>query len=186
MPRGSHKPEIEEAALQLFVERGIKAATTKDIAALAGVSEGAIYRHFESKEELAQWLFQENAQRLVAHLDQSVKEADDPPTQLGAVQRAFFEFAFREPLAYAYIMEAHTSEVAQLPREFSRPKDVFVNVIQRGMARGYFRDLDPHLAAGLVIGMTIRTIFFLRQGLIRQSREEVLEELNRAALRVLT
>jgi AcrR family transcriptional regulator len=185
MPRESRKSGIEEAALRLFVEKGLNAATTKEIAALAGVSEGAIYRHFESKEELALALFQENMQRLLAHLTRSLDGADEPPAQLCAVQRAFLEFAVTEPLAYAYLMEAHTSEFAKLPRELARPKDVFVRVIQRGLAQGYFREMDPQLAAALVIGMTIRTAFFLKQGLIQQSREQVLEELGRAALRVL-
>lgn len=185
MPRESHKAGIEEAALRLFVEKGICAATTKEIAALAGVSEGAIYRHFESKEELALALFQENMQRLLAHLEGSLEGVADPPAQLRAVQRAFLEFAFAEPLSYAYLMEAHRSEFARLPAEQAKPKDVFVRILQRGMAEGCFRPMDPHLAAALVIGMTIRTVFFLKQGLIRQGREEVIQELGEAALRVL-
>jgi len=185
MPRESRRPGIEEAALRLFVEKGICAATTKEIAALAGVSEGAIYRHFESKEELALALFQENMQRLLAYLDRSLELAADPPTQLRAVQRAFLEFAFAEPLAYAYLVEAHQSEFPRLPPDQAKPKDVFVRILQRGMAEGCFRSMDPHLAAALVIGMTIRTIFFLKQGLIRQSREQVIEALGEAALRVL-
>ena len=51
------KPRIERAALQAFVDRGVDAATTKLIAAKAGVSEGAIYRHWKSKDELALGLF---------------------------------------------------------------------------------------------------------------------------------
>lgn len=185
MPRESRKSGIEEAALRLFVEKGICAATTKEIAALAGVSEGAIYRHFESKEELALVLFQETMGQLLGHLSQSLEKTVDPPTQLRAVQRAFLEFAFTEPLSYAYIMEAHESEFARLPKEQAKPKDVFVGIIREGMAQGHFRLMDPHLAAALVIGMTIRIVFFLKQGLISQSREQVIEELGRAAMRVL-
>ena len=53
----SAKPRIERAALEVFVRDGVDAATTKAIAAQAGVSEGAIYRHFRSKDELATSLF---------------------------------------------------------------------------------------------------------------------------------
>ena len=49
----SAKPRIERAALEVFVRDGVDAATTKAIAAQAGVSEGAIYRHWRSKDELA-------------------------------------------------------------------------------------------------------------------------------------
>ena len=46
------RPKIERAALKLFVNEGIDAATTREIASVAGVSEGALYRHYKGKDEL--------------------------------------------------------------------------------------------------------------------------------------
>ena len=43
---------ILQAALTVFSHKGFNGATTKDIAAEAGVSEALLYRHFPSKEEL--------------------------------------------------------------------------------------------------------------------------------------
>nr|WP_272926710.1 TetR/AcrR family transcriptional regulator [Streptomyces sp. SID5914] len=43
---------IIEAAKQIFLTRGLAGARTKDIATAAGVNEGLIYRHFDSKEEI--------------------------------------------------------------------------------------------------------------------------------------
>ncbi|HSK41787.1 MAG TPA: helix-turn-helix domain-containing protein, partial [Arenibaculum sp.] len=53
----SAKPRIERAALEVFVRAGVDAATTRAIAAQAGCSEGALYRHWKSKDELALSLF---------------------------------------------------------------------------------------------------------------------------------
>ncbi|MFQ5886708.1 MAG: TetR/AcrR family transcriptional regulator [Anaerolineae bacterium] len=44
--------QILEAAAQVFAQKGYHAATTKEIAAQAGVSEGTIYNYFQSKEDL--------------------------------------------------------------------------------------------------------------------------------------
>ncbi len=44
--------QILEAAARVFAQRGYHAATTKAIAAEAGVSEGTIYNYFQSKEDL--------------------------------------------------------------------------------------------------------------------------------------
>ncbi|MFQ5675842.1 MAG: helix-turn-helix domain-containing protein, partial [bacterium] len=46
------KTDVIDAALALFMRKGIKATTTRDIALRAGISEGTIYRHFHSKEDL--------------------------------------------------------------------------------------------------------------------------------------
>ncbi|MBI3946316.1 MAG: TetR/AcrR family transcriptional regulator [Armatimonadetes bacterium] len=45
---------ILEAALALFSERGFTAATTRELAARAGITEAVIYRHFRSKAEVLQ------------------------------------------------------------------------------------------------------------------------------------
>lgn len=46
------KNQIIETAREIFADKGFKGATTSEIAKNAGISEGTIYRHFESKNEL--------------------------------------------------------------------------------------------------------------------------------------
>ena len=60
------RPKIERAALKLFISEGVDAATTREIADVAGVSEGALYRHYKGKDELALALFMETHNRLAA------------------------------------------------------------------------------------------------------------------------
>ncbi len=44
--------EVLDAALRLFVRNGFAATKVEDIATDAGLSKGAIYRYFSSKEEI--------------------------------------------------------------------------------------------------------------------------------------
>ena len=44
--------EIVAAALEVFAERGFQAARLEEVARRAGVSKGALYLYFETKEEL--------------------------------------------------------------------------------------------------------------------------------------
>lgn len=46
------RENIMTAARELFEKKGFAAATTKEIASLAGVSEVTLFRHFHSKREL--------------------------------------------------------------------------------------------------------------------------------------
>jgi TetR/AcrR family acrAB operon transcriptional repressor len=48
------RKQIMEAAEQAFYERGVARTTLADIAALAGVTRGAIYWHFSNKSDLVQ------------------------------------------------------------------------------------------------------------------------------------
>jgi AcrR family transcriptional regulator len=52
------KKKILEAALKLFVERGLGETTIRDIAAESGYTNPALFKHFESKEALALHLFE--------------------------------------------------------------------------------------------------------------------------------
>src|SRR5437763_17205259 len=50
--KAARPAEIVEAAFAVFAEKGFAAARLDEIAARAGVSKGALYLYFETKEEL--------------------------------------------------------------------------------------------------------------------------------------
>ncbi|WP_030720943.1 ScbR family autoregulator-binding transcription factor [Streptomyces sp. NRRL F-2580] len=69
---------ILEAAAAVFDERGYDAATIADILARAGVTKGALYFHFSSKQELAQGVLEEQfAEGGVPHRESKLQELAD-------------------------------------------------------------------------------------------------------------
>ncbi|THA33058.1 ScbR family autoregulator-binding transcription factor [Streptomyces sp. A1547] len=58
------RQSILAAAAKIFEEHGYQAATISQILREAGVTKGALYFHFESKEDLAQGVLAEQDQRL--------------------------------------------------------------------------------------------------------------------------
>ena len=52
------RDRIERAAIRLFVEKGVAETTVRDIARAVDISEGALYRHFASKDELVWQVFE--------------------------------------------------------------------------------------------------------------------------------
>src|SRR5512145_2090238 len=91
------KPEVRrekllEAATEVFAERGYEGARVEQIADVAQVSPGLLYRHFEGKRELyAELLLLANKQ-LLEHLAQAA--APDLPTDQRVMRglEAFFTF----------------------------------------------------------------------------------------------
>lgn len=53
MPRSSSKDKLVSTAIELMLERGYTATGVDDICTLSGVSKGAFYHHFSSKEDIA-------------------------------------------------------------------------------------------------------------------------------------
>ncbi len=79
-PGADRRQLILEAALDVFAEQGFEGATTKEIAARAGVTHGLIYFYFASKEELYQAAFEHTLRNTLdqIHLP-SVEDASEEP-----------------------------------------------------------------------------------------------------------
>jgi TetR/AcrR family transcriptional regulator len=54
MPASDRRTQLLDTALTVFSQKGFDGATTKEIAAAAGVTEAVIFRHFPSKQALYQ------------------------------------------------------------------------------------------------------------------------------------
>src|SRR5947207_14597282 len=52
LPATDRRRQLLETALDFFSKKGFDGATTKEIAAAAGVTEAIIFRHFPSKQAL--------------------------------------------------------------------------------------------------------------------------------------
>ena len=71
------------AAQQLIADRGFAAASLAAIAAAAGVSKGALYHHFESKDDLLLALLEERFQeRIDAGARVEAESGQDAPARL--------------------------------------------------------------------------------------------------------
>ncbi len=78
---------IQDAALTLFVRKGIDGTTMQDIAAEAGISAGAIYRYFPSKAHLLQAIFRHSIEQNRLLFDQAVAVSSSPMEALANVGR---------------------------------------------------------------------------------------------------
>jgi AcrR family transcriptional regulator len=91
------KPEVRrekllEAATEVFAERGYEGARVEQIADVAEVSPGLLYRHFEGKQELYEELLLLANKQLMEHLAQAA--APNLPTDQRVLRGldAFFGF----------------------------------------------------------------------------------------------
>ena len=76
LTKAEREAQILDAATKVFASKGFRAATTREIAAEAGVSEGTIYNYFDSKYDLLIAMSQRLALESLQQLDDLPPEED--------------------------------------------------------------------------------------------------------------
>ncbi len=182
------RDDICEAALHLFVEKGIASTTTREIAASASTAEGNIYRYFRGKDHLADQIFEICAGRFHRALQEAAGLSSDPSARFSAIVSAVFEFAEAEPDSFRFVLMAHnTCELnPTVSAETALPRDVFIDVVKAGVASGQFYPLDPLLVTGWVVGMAQKAILFMSAGRIEATGAQVKADTIDGALRLVS
>ncbi len=153
------KKQILDAAERVFAERGFDKARMDDIVQESGLSKGALYWYYKSKDAIIRALLDrvfisemQGAEQLV-ELDASASER----------LKLFVEYVVREykrfekllPLAYEFIALAYRSKAVResLVGYYEHYADLIAEVIEQGVNRGEFKPCDPRNASVALIGM---------------------------------
>ena len=145
--------EIAAAAMSLFVRNGITQTTMQEIAAEVGLSAGALYRYFPSKDELAEAVFSvccaENEQLFEA----AIASEGAPLETLVAMGNGAWQL-FEEPdrlerfaMNLETILASYRESLAIRERWVSvvhRGLEATQQLIERGQAAG---EIDPSIDA---------------------------------------
>jgi AcrR family transcriptional regulator len=167
-------PKIMRAAVRLFVEKGIDGTTTKAIAAKSGVSEGALYRHFKSKEDLAYHLFAVHVNDFTLDLASRVAEVKEFRQKLRVYITTCFEAFETERDLFTYLILSEHRELDRFPSTFKHPGHVALDLVTTGKKAGVFRQADPYIGASILVGSIMRIcIARIRKAIDHDLRQEV-------------
>ncbi len=144
-------PRIMQAAVRLFTQKGIEGTTIKDIAGKAGVAEGALYRHFASKDELASHLFSTNLQRFTERVETRVAAVAGSSAKLRAYVEAIFEEYEAEPDLFYFLILAEHRELAP-GAAGNHPGKLLEGIIRKGQAAGEIRRGSYWVLVSLCVG----------------------------------
>lgn len=136
---------IRAAAFIQFAERGYPVVTVRDIMKACGLTQGALYNHFKSKDELLHDIIASTQGELERLCEQAVAEAgDDPRDKLAAFVRAYVmrhcRLRVEALVANREIGWLDAGRVADIRRSRRAIRDVVVTILSQGLERGV---LDP-------------------------------------------
>jgi AcrR family transcriptional regulator len=102
---GDLRRALIEAALQLAGEGGAEAISVREAARRAGVSPGAPFRHFPSRDALMTAVAAEAQRRFRAEIDAALAEVPDsnPLARFRALGLAYLRWAMRNPTHFEII-----------------------------------------------------------------------------------
>jgi AcrR family transcriptional regulator len=84
--REETRQRLLEAAVEVFINQGIGAASIDHIAAAAGFSRGAVYSNFADKDELVMELLRQMTESSIAELDQILVDHPEADDYIRAIQ----------------------------------------------------------------------------------------------------
>lgn len=140
---------ILEAAAVVFEEHGYDAAKLSDIVSIANVTKGALYFHFDSKDDLAQ-----------AVIDAQAQDESPPPQEYKAQEFVDVGMIFSHRMKHAVLMRAGarlTLDKAGRDLDHAGPYqawiDLHVAALSEAKRRGeLLPTVDPVVPSRMVVG----------------------------------
>ncbi|QTE00273.1 TetR/AcrR family transcriptional regulator [Streptomyces cyanogenus] len=159
---------ILDAAHELMLTVGLARATTKEIARAAGCSEAALYKYFDSKEELFVRVLTERLPRLTPLLDSLAAGTgrgtlEENLTEIARQAALFYEQSF--PIAASLYAETqlkrrHDDALRTLGSGPHLPLQGLDAYLRAEQAAGRVRaDADTYAAASLLLGACAQRAF---------------------------
>lgn len=149
------RAKIIESAIKLFSARGFNAASVADICKDAGISKGAFYHHFESKQALFLALLDGWLETIDDAIEAS-RELTAPETFM-QITEAFpyiFETAGEGlPMFLEFWLQASRDEKIWQASiaPYRRYHKYFTTLIKKGVDEGSFVEVNPELTSRMII-----------------------------------
>jgi AcrR family transcriptional regulator len=155
---------ILQSAMKLFSEAGYDATGVAGICSAAGVSKGAFYHHFTTKQAVFLRLLEEWLQQLDTDLQAALGEAStvvDGLRGMAARTRGVFSAADgRLSILLEFWTQARKDPVVweRAMEPFRRYREVFAGIVRRGIAEGSLEPVDADKAGQALMSLAVGII----------------------------
>ncbi|WP_019961915.1 TetR/AcrR family transcriptional regulator [Woodsholea maritima] len=179
------KARVERAALQLFAQQGVDRVSIKQIAYGANLSEGAMYRHYRSKDELARAMFEAVHKRLFELVTAAMAKATSFEGALEGVIRVFCEEADKDEVLFAYYL-GHVDRFAGTHHP-DRPDPVSAMMmrVKAAMDDGLIPQGDPEVKTAMALGVVMQLATHRMLGRVKARMCDHIHTMTKGAMAVL-
>jgi AcrR family transcriptional regulator len=148
---------IAAVARRILIEKGSSEVSMRHVAAAAGVSAMAIYRHFPNREAMLQTVadgtFAEMVERWNARPRSEAADA-----RLHEILDDQLDFALDQPRLYDYMFTERRDQARRFPEDFRARRSptftILADAVADGVRQGIFRDTDVWETALMLAALT--------------------------------
>ncbi len=155
----STKRKILSAATKLFAKRGFRDVALEDVIKRSGLTRGALYHHFGSKEQLFIGIVEEVERGLAHRILEAAKVESDPLDQLKAGLEAFLNACLDPAVQRILLLDAPT--VLGVERWRSVDADYGLGLLRQA--------LEEAMQAGLLKKQPVRPLSHLLLGALSEA-----------------
>lgn len=154
------RAKVEEAATALFATKGVDGVSIGEIAAAAGVSQGALYRHFSGKEDLAWNLFSTAYLRTGAELGEIRRRQQGFRARIDAMAEHFCALYDTDPALFRFMLIAQHNLLPRIGAGQRTPVDEIAETVRDAVGAGEIAPVNSFAGAAAILGVILQTAVF--------------------------
>lgn len=154
------RSQIVKSALDLFARKGYSGTTIKDISRAAGVTDGAMYRHFTGKEELARLIFEALMGDYSSELQKIIDKYPDLNRRIRETVHLTYSYYEKYPSAVSYALKSQHNFWEGLSESITHPHLLIYRIVEDGLAEGKIKKGDKLTLGGLFAGALMEPLTF--------------------------
>jgi AcrR family transcriptional regulator len=154
------KEKVDRAAVALFAARGVDGVSIAEIAAAAGVAQGALYRHYRSKDELAARLFADAYHGAGAELAAIGAQHREFDARIAAMVAHFCALYDRDPALFRFMLLAQHELLPAIDDGDPAPVAAVEAAVADAVANREIAAIDAGEGAAVIMGIVLQTALF--------------------------
>lgn len=188
---GTTKARIERAALSLFMERGVDGVSIKELASHAGISDGAMYRYYPSKYNLAHTLMLAIHNKLTKLVRDIEAEDTSFKQKIKKLTAEYCAAADEDWQLFSYhLLHLHHFPELFAPQKSKRtkldsPVTACADILEAAMGAGDIPSGNKELLASMALGVVIQAAAAKSYGRLNGPLSIYAPEFERAILAIV-
>lgn len=164
--RAATRAALLAAGRELFTAKGFAAAGREEIVERAGVTRGAMYHHFPSKEALFQAVYEACEEEVLAQVVTAAAGARDPKEMLRQGSLAYLGVAAREDVRRICLIDAPAVLPTEVRRELAERFGLGAirTALQECMAAGLIRTQPLEVLAHVYLAALLEAATLVAEG----------------------